>query len=576
MSALTYLDHAATTPLRPEVAAAMAEVHEGGAGVLGNPTGSHPAAQRARRLLEEARDEVAAFLGRGPGDVVFTSGGTESANLAVLGTAEAARRDRGEAVLLYSAVEHPAVRESARAAAKAGLDTRELPVDHLGIVDPDALARMLSSRVTGVAVMTANNETGVLQPLPDLIAVVRRRAPNACVFTDAVQAAPFIDLAEATAGADLVSLSAHKVGGPVGVGALAVAGRVALEPRQYGGGQERERRSGTQDVAGAVGLATALRLVAAERATAGPRVAAQRDRLRDGLLHTVEGAYPTVSAAAAAAAGVGVLPGHVHLCVPGVEREELLVALGEDGVCVSGGSSCASGALQPSHVLAAMGVAPGLAEGPSASRWGMARRMTTSTAPSPSFPPWSPHCVRGAESRWHTGPMRVLVAMSGGVDSSVAAALLVEQGHEVVGATLKLWGGPSDSGCCSVADVEDARRVAQQLGITHHVFNLTEEFDRLVVSPYVGEHAGGGRPTRALSATAPSSSTACSSAPTGWASTAWPRAITPASRRRRRRRRRRLLRGSSAAAPTRPRTSPTCCRCSGRTRWPAWCSPWAT
>ncbi len=136
----------------------------------------------------------------------------------------------------------------------------------------------------------------------------------------------------------------------------------SLEPRQYGGGQERERRSGTQDVAGAVGLATALRLVAAERATAGPRVAAQRDRLRDGLLHAVEGAYRTVPAAAAAA-GVGVLPGHLHLCVPGVEREELLVALGQEGVCVSGGSSCASGALQPSHVLAAMGVAPELAAG---------------------------------------------------------------------------------------------------------------------------------------------------------------------------------------------------------------------
>ncbi len=358
VSALTYLDHAATTPLRPAVAAAMAEVHEAGAGVLGNPTGSHPAAQRARRLLEEARDEVAAFLGRDPGDVVFTSGGTESANLAVLGPAEAARRDRGEAVLLYSAVEHPAVRESARAAARAGFETRELPVDHHGVVDPEALARALSSRVTGVAVMTANNETGVLQPLPDLIEMVRQRAPNACVFTDAVQAAPFIDLAEATAGADLVSLSAHKVGGPVGVGALAMGARVALEPRQYGGGQERERRSGTQDVAGAVGLATALRLVAGERATAGPRVAAQRDRLRDGLLQAVEGAYRTVPAS-----GVAVLPGHVHLCVPGVEREELLVALGQQGVCVSGGSSCASGALQPSHVLSAMGVAPGLAAG---------------------------------------------------------------------------------------------------------------------------------------------------------------------------------------------------------------------
>jgi cysteine desulfurase len=360
MTAVTYLDHAATTPLRPEVAAAMAEVHaDSESGRLGNPSGSHPAAQHARRLLEEARDEVAAFLGRDPGDIVFTSGGTESANVAVLGPAEAARQDRGEAVLLSSAVEHPAVRESARAAAKAGLDTRELPVDQYGIVDPDALARTLSSRVTSVAVMTANNETGVLQPLPDLIEAVHRRAPNASFFTDAVQAAPFVDLAVVTAGADLVSVSAHKVGGPVGVGALAMAGRVRLEPRQYGGGQERERRSGTQDVAGAVGLATALRLVAAERATAGPRVAALRDRLRDGLLEAVDGAYRTVPAAD----GVEVLPGHLHLCVPGVEREELLVALGEEGVCVSGGSSCASGALQPSHVLAAMGVAPELAAG---------------------------------------------------------------------------------------------------------------------------------------------------------------------------------------------------------------------
>ena len=145
----------------------------------------------------------------------------------------------------------------------------------------------------------------------------------------------------------------------MGVGALALNGRVELEPRQYGGGQERERRSGTQDVGGVVGLATALRLVTAERATTGQRVAALRDRLRDGLLASVDGAYRTVPDAT----GVDVLPGHLHLCVPGVEREELLVALGEEGVCVSGGSSCASGALQPSHVLAAMGVAPELAAG---------------------------------------------------------------------------------------------------------------------------------------------------------------------------------------------------------------------
>ena len=361
---MTYLDHAATTPLRPEVAVAMAEVHAdpGAGGLLGNPTGSHPPAQRARRLLEEARDEVAAYLGRDPGDIVFTSGGTESANLAVLGPAEAARQANGEALVLYSAVEHPAVRESAKAAARSGIDVRELPVDQYGLVDPDALDCTLSSEVTCVAVMTANNETGVVQPLSDLIEAVRCCAPKAYVFTDAVQAAPYLDLAEVTAGADLVSLSAHKVGGPVGIGALAVRGRVVSEPRQYGGGQERERRSGTQDVAGAVGLATALRLVTAERAVAGPRVAALRDRLRDGLLASVEGAYGTVPAAATAA-GVTVLPGHLHLCVPGVEREELLVALGERGVCVSGGSSCASGALQPSHVLSAMGVPPELAAG---------------------------------------------------------------------------------------------------------------------------------------------------------------------------------------------------------------------
>jgi len=350
----TYLDHAATTPLRPEVAVAMAEVHTT---PLGNPTGSHPPAQRARRLLEEARDEVASFLGRDPGDIVFTSGGTEAANLAVLGTVEAARCGRGEAVLLCSAVEHPAVRESARAAAHAGADSRVLPVDRSGVLDLDALARTLTSRCTLVAVMTANNETGVVQPLGDVIDAVRRRAPQAFVFTDAVQAAPYLDLAEVAGAADLVSLSAHKVGGPVGTGALAVGPRVALAARQHGGGQERERRSGTQDVAGAVGLATALRLVAAERAEGAPRVAALRDRFRRGLLSSLPDARATVPD------DVAVLPGHLHLCLRGVEREELLVALGQEGVCVSGGSSCASGALEPSHVLAAMGVAPELAAG---------------------------------------------------------------------------------------------------------------------------------------------------------------------------------------------------------------------
>ncbi len=238
-----------------------------------------------------------------------------------------------------------------------GIDVRELPVDGSGRLDRDALDRTLSSRCTVVAVMTANNETGVIQPLADVVESVRRRAPAAYVFTDAVQAAPYLDLADVTAGVDMVGLSAHKFGGPAGTGALAVSARVTLSPRIYGGGQERERRSGTPDVAGAVGMATSLQLVTKERAAANVRVPELRDRLAEGLLAAVPWAHRTVPG------GVPVLPSHLHLCLPGVDREELLVALGSEGVCVSGGSSCASGALESSHVLAAMGMDRGLAAG---------------------------------------------------------------------------------------------------------------------------------------------------------------------------------------------------------------------
>ncbi len=359
----TYLDHGATTPLRSEVADAMAEARSV---PLGNPTGSHRPAQRARRLLEESRDEVAAALGRDPGDIIFTSGGTESANLAVLGTLGAASgggpggaEGGGAAVsVVSSAVEHPAVRESCRAAARMlGVRWCELDVDVNGVVDVEGLAAQIDDTTALVAVMLANNETGVVQPLGAVVEAVRARSDTARVFTDAVQAATFMDLAACTAGADLVALSAHKVGGPVGVGVLAVGAATAIVAQHFGGGQERERRSGTQDVVGAVGLATALRLTAAERAAASCRVGALRDRLAEGLLHSVAGTHRTV------AGGVATLPGHLHLCFAGIEREELLLALSERGLCASGGSSCASGALEPSYVLAAMGVPDALARG---------------------------------------------------------------------------------------------------------------------------------------------------------------------------------------------------------------------
>jgi cysteine desulfurase len=351
----TYLDHGATTPLRAEVARAMDEARSE---PLGNPTGSHRPAQRARRLLEESRDEVAAQLGRDPGEIIFTSGGTESANLAVFGTLEAARRSGPAPVVVSSAVEHPAVRESCRAAAReAGITWRELPVDPQGVVELDELEAQWDERTALVAVMLANNETGVVQPLNEVAQRVGALGGGARIFTDAVQAAAYLDLAACASGADLVGLSAHKVGGPVGVGVLAVRPPTGLVARQLGGGQERERRSGTQDVVGAVGLATALRLAGVEREEVARQVAARRDRLASGLLAAVPGAHRTVPA------GVDVLPGHLHLCLHGIEREELLLALSERGVCASGGSSCASGALEASYVLAAMGVPEALAQG---------------------------------------------------------------------------------------------------------------------------------------------------------------------------------------------------------------------
>jgi cysteine desulfurase len=349
-----YLDHGATTPLRPEVAQAMDEAR---AQPLGNPTGSHRPAQRARRLLEESRDEVASVLGRDPGEIIFTSGGTESANLAVFGTLGTAPEGRPSSVL-SSAVEHPAVRESCRAAARApGVTWREVVVDGDGVVDLAALAELVHDDTTLVAVMLANNETGVIQPLDQVVETVGERSGTARVFTDAVQAGPFLDLAESTAGVDLVALSAHKVGGPVGVGVLAARPPTALVPHQHGGGQERARRSGTQDVVGAVGLAAALRLASEERSAVVRRVGALRDRLAAGLVSAVDGVHRTVPP------GVPVLPGHLHLCLQDVEREELLLALSERGICASGGSSCASGALEASYVLTAMGVSDALARG---------------------------------------------------------------------------------------------------------------------------------------------------------------------------------------------------------------------
>jgi cysteine desulfurase len=340
---VAYLDHAATTPMRPEAIEAMQPFL---ADRFANPSGAHAAARDARRALDEARDEVAAGLGCEPGEVVFTAGGTEADNHAVLG---AVRRRGGVAVT--TAVEHHAVLHPVER-----VGGRTVAVDAAGVVDLDALAASVDDATTIVSVMLANNEVGTIEPLADVVAVVRRHAPNALFHTDAVQAFAWLDVASVCAGADLVSVSAHKFGGPKGVGALVVRGDVDLEPLLYGGGQERDRRSGTQNVAGIVAMAAAMTVAVGERSAIVARVASLRDALLDGLLAAVDGLHETVPRAAK-------VVGSAHVCIEGVESEALLFLLERAGVYASAASACASGAMEPSHVLAAMGVPKELAAG---------------------------------------------------------------------------------------------------------------------------------------------------------------------------------------------------------------------
>ena len=307
---------------------------------FGNPSGSHAIARRAKAALEDARDEVAEALGCEPSEVVFTGSGTEADNLAIAGL--------GGGIALCPATEHHAVLHTVEA--RGGQTIR---VDTDGIVDLDHLADLLRAHrdAAVVSVMLANNEVGTIQPLDDVLTLAGDLAPGARVHTDAVQAFPWLDVAAATQDADLVAVSAHKFGGPKGVGALVVRHGTKLTPILHGGGQEQERRSGTHNLAGIVAMAAAMTATTASRPATVERVRALRDRLADGLLAAVPGATETGDRSTKVA-------GNAHLRFEGIESESLLFLLDEHGVCASAGSACASGAMEPSHVLTAMGIEP--------------------------------------------------------------------------------------------------------------------------------------------------------------------------------------------------------------------------
>ncbi|CCH78833.1 cysteine desulfurase involved in tRNA thiolation [Nostocoides japonicum T1-X7] len=355
-----YLDHAATTPARASALAAFAEV----AAMPGNPSSLHAAGRAVRRVVEESRESLAADLGAHPTEVVLTSGGTEADNLAVAGAFRARRAaDPRRRRILLSPIEHHAVLDTVEHLVRAaGATVTWLDVDRQGLVSVAGLREAIATdpgSVALVSVMWANNEIGTVEPIGELAAVAHEHGIP--LHTDAVQAFGHVPLDVHDVGADLVSVTAHKLGGPVGFGALVVRRDIALEPLTHGGGQERGLRSGTLAAAGARAFAVAAHEAVGSRESESARIVGLRDRLLRGAVALDEGI--AVTGAWQAGDGLRRLPGNAHVIVEGADGESLLLLLDAAGIACSTGSACAAGVSRPSHVLTAIGYADAEARG---------------------------------------------------------------------------------------------------------------------------------------------------------------------------------------------------------------------
>jgi cysteine desulfurase len=358
-----YLDHAATTPVRPEVLEAMLPYLTNQA--FGNPSSAHRFGRAARAGIEQARREIAQAVGAEPNQVIFTSGGTEADNLGIIGAALAARDRGGNVCAVVSAIEHKAVLAAAHAVCHLGGREVVLPVDEDGRVSLDALDEALAGRPALVSIMWVNNEVGVVQPV---VEIARRCQAAGVVFhTDAVQAFGKVPVAVGDLPCTLLTLSGHKIGAPKGIGALIVRDRKAIEAIIHGGGQQYGIRPGTENVAGAVALGRAALLAAREQPEEAPRLRALRDLLAERLCATV----PDLVVNGARADGA---PHVLSVSVAGADSEALLMHLDLAGVAASSGSACSTGAVEPSHVLVAMGVPRELALG--AIRFSFGREST--------------------------------------------------------------------------------------------------------------------------------------------------------------------------------------------------------
>lgn len=343
-----YLDHAATTPVRPEVLEAMQPFF---GPRFGNPSSAHRWGREARTALDEARERVACCLGAGPDELCFTSGGTEGDNLAILGAWRARNATRRRAVVT-SPIEHKAVLQSVHQTAKEGAEERHLGVDGSGTVLLDAAREMVRADTALCSVMWVNNEIGTIQPIAELAG--HAKSVGAVFHTDAVQAFGKAEVDAKATPFDLLAISGHKIGAPKGIGAMYIRRGTSLEPLFFGGTQDRGRRPGTENVASAVGLATACELALAGRDRECARLLALRDRLEAAILAKLPDAVIHGRTARRA-------PHILNVSVPGTDNESLLMALDLQGIACSGGSACQSGSVAPSHVLEAMGITAELA-----------------------------------------------------------------------------------------------------------------------------------------------------------------------------------------------------------------------
>ena len=491
-----YFDHNATTPLRTEVVEAMTAALRD---LPGNPSSAHAPGRAARAAVEQARAEIAALVGAAAEEIVFTSGGTEGNDLAIRGLLRGALVARGgdgkgagggRLHAVSSAIEHPSV---LGALAAAEVDLTLLPVGSEGTIDPEALRAVLRPDTALVTLALANHELGNIHDVAAFAS--RARGASALFHADGVQAAGKIAIDVRALGVDALTLSAHKIHGPKGVGAIYLRRTAPFAPLTAGGHQERERRGGTENVAGIIGFGVAAQLARREIAEASARIAQLRDRLEARLL-AIPGARRHGDRSRC-------LPGTLNLGFPGAPGQMVAAALDLEGVSVSTGSACTSGSLAPSPVLLALGLPS--EDASSAIRFGLGRDTTEGDIDRVAA--LVAEIVARVRRRGESGaprPLpaareRIVIAMSGGVDSSTAAALLVDAGYEVVGATLRLYDASGTSAsiggrCCGPRDIEDARATAVKLGIPHHVIDESVAFQAAVIDDFVAEHQAGRTP----------------------------------------------------------------------------------